>query len=188
MNTTKNTKVKNLLSILLGIVICTFIFYFICTYPRAFTRTYEGIRFRCGKGNIAFAEKVTIRFEGRLSKNALFGHKFKGTVQINDTFLPEHINELELKFSPFSYYQQTILVYFYHDQETNSPKSYCYGWLITDDTFNNIMIQVAETNDHNGHGWSGDNGLTIAAPATTRDEALAICNSFLQETPREPLK
>lgn len=83
--------------------------------------------FRTGLSDQNLAEKVTIHFKGKLSHNALLGHKFKGTIQINDTIIPTHPGEIELDFSAYSNYQDVTLFNFCYDEVNNEHSTSSYG-------------------------------------------------------------
>ena len=179
---------KSIRLIGIGVILIVAISLMIVTYPMTVYRSYEGVEFRLGANNKETFQKVTVVVDGKFSRNALLGHKFKGKIIIGDTTIPEQIDEIELKFEKQGTGQVAALDYFYYDHQTNRTEQSLYGWMIIDDAINHIMIQVAESHEDGGKGWDSGDGLTIVAPAITRAEAVVICNKFFEGTSANPFE
>ncbi|MCY6957747.1 hypothetical protein [Clostridium brassicae] len=173
----KKIRIRIILGALLGILI---LIYLYTALPRTYNKTFQGIKYRLGKTNNQFVEKVTISINGKLSENLIFGKKFVGKIKVNDLEFPKQNErkEIELKFDEFN--RSSIGYYFINKSQTFS--NVLYGTIYINDDFNQLTINIMEPEDlyASSKQWTGVNGLMISAPASNRKEALKISNTLMK--------
>ncbi|MCY6355679.1 hypothetical protein [Clostridium sp. ZS2-4] len=179
----KKIRIKIILSILLGALVSIYVY---TALPRPYNKTFQGIKYRLGKANTQYVEKVTISINGKLSKDFIFGKKFVGKIKINDLEIPKEIEELELKFDEFN--RASIDYLFF--TESYKPIRPSYGTIYIDDNFSQLTINILEPEDLYAHSkqWNSGNGLMISAPASNRKEALEIPNVLMKDILRKDLE
>ncbi|MCK5811693.1 MAG: hypothetical protein KAG94_02230 [Clostridiales bacterium] len=130
------------------------------------------IQYRLGIDNIEYEELITLKFEGRYV-NSFLAHIFVGDVYI-DGYKLNNIPGKKTSLD-FNKYNSAQLY------DTNDS----HGVITTDrilinDDFSKMAICINEEGS-----WNSSSGLMMAAPASSREQAIAISNevmdSFLQK-------
>ncbi|GKX31333.1 hypothetical protein SH1V18_38130 [Vallitalea longa] len=154
--------------ILSSIVIILIILYINCFAPQNYSKVYNGIMYRAG--NSKYEESITVKLEGQYNKNWFAKNKFKGTIYINDSKLP-NVKIIWDKSGKGSI-DYWINNYFYS-----------YGLIYISKNLEKIIICVYETDNINKSTthWNTVDGLIISAPANNRKEALIISNDLINQ-------
>ncbi len=139
----------------------------------------DGIQFRLGTDNIEHEVSVALRFDGRYV-NSFLGHNFEGDIYIDGHKLNENIKG---KTSiPFNKYNSGPFYDTGFDYNT-----VVIGMIYINDDFSKVAICINESSSEHPDSkyWDSDTGFMVAAPASNREQALAISNevmeSFLQK-------
>lgn len=176
-------KIKMMLSV---VGMCFLFTAMIGVWPRTIEKRYEGVSFRLGTRSES-AQTVSVVLDGKIRGNRLWGYQFKGKISIGDQIIPPDPYELDLKFEQEEKgekWQVATLNYFY--LEDGFTKQEVYGWISADGGLKHLMIQVAQQEDDGGKGWNSGDGWVVVAPASTKEEALSVCNQFFVEEGMKP--
>lgn len=170
----KNNYRKMIGFVVITLVILIIIWYF---YPKQIHKTYEGVSFQLGSENNELTQ-VDIEIEGVLKRSLTGNLKFKGTIDIEDEYIPIPIDKRELNIN-FNNNMGTIN---YHILHQGAPLSFSYGLIFINNNFEQFTIAKwsIDANDSSRGSWRMDNGLLITAPAKNRDEALEISNELMK--------
>lgn len=130
------------------------------TKPKEYNKSITGIRYQLN--NSSFEEKVQIETDGLYSKKILGGFNFEGDLYIDNM-------KFECSISDNS---QGILNS-NGRLSKNTERGYLYGSVFIDESLDELSIIF--------DGWGTGDGITIAAPAQNREEAINISNEVMKE-------
>lgn len=159
----------------------------IYTFPRSIDVTLHGVKYQLGAdGAKAGTESATVVIHG-VSRMSIWGDRtFKGRVTVvgENIPVPEDQRDLEIHFmrdgyGPMSYgYVERV-------NGKTMPKVYGYHTLFANKDYSEVtllvMTPVKMANGEEGKSWSPDDGFMIAAPASNREDALALSNKRMDD-------
>ncbi len=132
-----------------------------------------GVRYQLGKDNIEYEESITLKFKGKYV-NSFFNHVFIGDVNIDG----HKLNELNNS--------KTTLKFDKYNRANLYDTNYNHVLILTDfifinDDFSKVAICISEPSDDdpNSSHWDSGTGIMMAAPASNREQALAISNEVM---------
>lgn len=168
---------KYIFRMIIIVVILLGLTYFLYRIPKEFRKEYQGIYYQLG--NPDFSEKVTVSFEGYLTRRLWQEDIFEGNIRIGD----QEMTNVKL------YMGEDMGAYVsYLDKGTHDFIS--YGTLYTEDIKKGFTIYILKKDENNpGYSsWSGENGYMISAPASNRSEALELTKRMMEQSPWKELK
>lgn len=154
------------------ILLAAAVYYF---YPRTVDLQEQGIKYRLGAAAPSYEQPIQVHVKGKLYRRITGNRTFIGTIELEGEEMPVPPNQrkVELRFNKDN---AVLLVYPYvHNAK---PYIHAVGRIYFDKTFSKFTLTVLDKE----HGWSGDNGLMITAPAANRTEALAISNALMEHS------
>lgn len=145
--------------LILGSAVVLFGIYMFRVYPRHVALTLKGVQCKLGSSKES-ATPVTLAFHGTLERPWCGREKFYGTINISGATIPYRINGQYLTLAFTRKYGGEII--------GNLPPHpfYIYGAIYPNRSFTKFAIQEWVPSGSSA-GWSGANGLIIAAPAET---------------------
>lgn len=146
-------------------------------WPKEVDFEAQGMKYRLGAAGAPEERPLKVSIQGKLYRNLKGDLTFKGTVGLEGEELPVPEDQRAVKITKYKGLDSYWLVYPYI--EDAKPHIFSMGQLFTDDDFGRIAIQLYEHEAVGGH-WDAESGLMIAAPATDREEAVALSNELLQ--------
>lgn len=159
-------------------------------WPRHYDVMLEGIQYRLGSQEPELAEPVSLHIKGTAGRKWPWAPRsFEGSVDVAGGNIPslEHVPTVDLVLGQG---RGGIIRSWW--VENGAWAGYTYGFIFMNDDLSQAAIQVFEESGEGAgsgiKGWSGDNGLTIAAPAKNRAEALAISNEQFKSILLRPLE
>ena len=153
---------KKIFKICLVIVLLVVI---LILYPKRYDKEFSGIIYRLGKENQEYFERVSISFDGKLTRLPILNNKYIGDIIIGDM----KITEITLVFDS----DNSAMIF---DSNLNT-----YGQIYFDNDYKSFTIAISEQiGSNSAKGWDGSNGLMISAPASSREEALNISNKVMK--------
>lgn len=160
--------------LLVGIILIISAFYIY--YPRTINLDAQGLKYRLGAGSIENEQLINLHIKGKMYKSITGNKTFKGIIEFEDDGLPvpkEH-RQLEVNF-----YRTNVGVIAYQYNLDGKPKIFVFGSIYIYKDFSKITIAVL---DHEGdHGsWTGEDGIMITAPTSSRSEAIDISNELMK--------
>lgn len=147
---------KKIMMSMIILIIILLIAYAYYTQSKEYTQSISGIRYQLNNSSVE--EKVQIEIDGVYSRKILGGFKFEGDL---------YIDNLKLKCS-ISDNSHGILF-----SKSESGYLQGYGAVYMHDGFDKLSIIF--------DGWNTSDGITIAAPAQNRQEALKVSNEVMKE-------
>lgn len=177
---------KFVFPIIMLLVIMTAVFYTWYTYPKHIVRNIEGVEFSLGKHHNQDSMQVNIEIDGKLKRNWKGQQEFEGSIEVISDTEPRSDDE-----------KHTIVIFnisgggvlIYDDFVDGTLKMKSYGLIFMHDNFGSVAIAKYTPESEETKGWSADNGLMIAGPASNRDEGLRLSNTlladFLKDNPLE---
>ncbi|MFF2094027.1 hypothetical protein [Paenibacillus sp. NPDC058174] len=156
-----------------GIVIAVFLICFLYI-ARGYEVNLEGLKYQLGQAHVQVSESALIKIEGKVKKSITGQKTFIGTIEIagDDNPVPEKYRKLEIKLQSDD---SGIIIYNYNDN--GIPVMYSYGTLYTNSDFSEVTIAIFDRKEQSSSGiWTAEDGLMFSAPASSREEALAISN------------
>ncbi len=154
------------------------------TYPRHVAMTLHGVQYRLGSHGRGL-QQVTLTLNGTRDQPIFGPETFYGTVDISGATFPDHGNGQLIKLQ-FVSGVGGLLAYL----DSATQQFYYYGALYPNRSF--TQFAVTEWQQGGSGGWSGGNGLLIAAPAKSRSEVLRMSNTLMTSwsalLPGHPLK
>lgn len=156
------------------------VFLIVDRWPKEVVLTLDGVEYQLGKENRDHLKPVTIRIDGKVTKNFFGKPRFKGTIDIEGEEIPVPKDQRELNI-PFVRHGWGAMIYAYLDN--GDAKLYSYGTVFFNEAFNQITILKYDRREggEGKRGWRAEDGLMITAPSTTRKEALQIANTLMQD-------
>lgn len=174
-------KTKSRLSYTILVILLFFtIYYFWYTSPIEVSKVYEGILYQLGSENSDVEEKVEIKLVGEVKRKLFSNIKFSGNIQIDSEMIPPaHAKEDKIQFE------------IGNNHVNGSPITYIdlaadgvskFGNIYITNDLNTFVITVYAQTEDGGSSWNSKDGKVIAAPATSREEALEVTNELMNPT------
>lgn len=154
--------------------------------PKQVSYEMEGIKYQLGAANAAYAKSVTVRVEGKL-KRPLWGQTvFEGKVSLDGEPLPKE--EDGWRLSLVFHDNEGSMVY--NKIEAGHPLMNVYGMMYINNDMSGLTVSILrpEQDDASRKSWSGADGFMISAPASSREEALALSNKLYGYKQPNPLE
>lgn len=146
-------------------------------YPRTVDFEAQGMKYRLGSPGAAEERLLKVSIKGKVYRSFNGDRTFKGRIDLEGEEIPERAGETESKkFRGIEYYW---ILYHYADKD-GKPRQHMMGNLFMNDDFSKIAIAMFD-HEEDRTGWSGDSGLMVAAPASNREEAVALSNEIMRE-------
>lgn len=137
-------------------------------YPEEINQSYEGIRFRLGEDEAnedILEAPIVLTIVGTIYPRIFKGDKFIGDIKIGEV----NLTDLELQIEASTYL---------HGQHMTEPFTR-YTILYTKDIRKSFVVTELKNNEEGSGGhWSSTDGVVIAAPASNREEGLALMNEL----------
>ncbi len=165
------------ISLLVGVLIILVVAG-IYGYPRHVTKTYDGIRYRLGDSESE--EPIIISIDGYYNRNLISEDRFVGDLVVDG----EKLEDIDVYFEKSGQGH----IRYYKNVSDSDFQFYSYGNLFMDDKSNELTIALFKEDgqDSSTSHWNSRDGLMVAAPATTREEALVISSQLMEEQLRSP--
>jgi hypothetical protein len=159
-------------------------------YTRTIELTLSGVKYQLGtEGSKSGTEPATVVIQGKLHTSLKGGRIFKGVVSIagEQIPVPQDQRKLEIHFSREGWGAMSY-PYFIYDEQGTAVKTEIYQshLIFANKDFTQVTFLIATPNqkseDKNRQTvWNADNGFMLSAPATTREEALALSNKLMRD-------
>ena len=164
------------------------------TFPRSVNVTLTGLKYQLGaEGKNASTEQATVVIQGKLYTNLKSERIFKGEVNILGEQIPVPADQrnLEIHFAdegwgvmayPYFHYDQrgaTVGSGTYTSHMLFANKDFSHVTLLLNISDNKNLAQKPEDGVEQTVIWNSSNGYMISAPASTREEALALSNKLM---------
>lgn len=160
---------KKLKQIAIGIIVSLILVTYVYRYNKIHNIGYEinhtihGIKFQANNPHIE--EPIDISINGRYKKKYMQGYYiFEGDISIDGELIRNKGNNI------FSFNADNMSVY--------RDKDYS-GDIFMDNMFSEIGIMVLSPKQEDGYKFIYDEGVYIAAPAYTRDEAIGLVKKLM---------
>ena len=138
-------------------------------------RTFEGVLFQLGAENAHVVQPVEVEIKGVFKRYFFKPRVFEGTLRIGDERLPPPgSREEKLKIRLGKMEESQIRTY------DENGDFYFFGLLRLNHNVSKVAITVNEQLENSSTHWSSEDGMVIAAPATNREEALAIADELIR--------
>lgn len=163
---------RKVLLLLGGVVVLLAIgWYFVYTHPKHIDSSISGVEYRAGNPNEGI-KHVAIQAKGTLQKSIRGTLTFVGTIKVSGATQPnpENSRTLTIHFNNSGGYG--VMAYGWYVNGKGFTRE--YGLIFTNHNFTEVTIL------ENNTLWTATNGLTIAAPASTRSKAISISNSLMK--------
>jgi hypothetical protein len=139
----------------------------------------QGMKYRLGSPGAPEERLLSVRIKGKIYRENLKGdRRFHGTIELEgeEIPVPERFRETDfMKFRGADHY----FVWFPYVDRFGRPDQYIMGNLFMNDDFSRMALTLFEY-EETGRGWGADDGLMVAAPASNREEAVALSNALMQ--------
>ncbi len=177
MDVVKKYNKKYIIRAIIIVIIILGTAYFLYRIPKEFQKEYQGVYYQLG--NPEFSEKVSVSFDGYLTRGLWQMDTFEGNIRIGDQ---------EMTYVKLSMFEDRGAYICYLDKGTHDFNS--YGTLYTTDIKKGFTIGINKKDENNpGYSsWSGEDGYMISAPASNRSEALELANRMMEKSPWKELK
>lgn len=162
---------KKILLFMAAVIVIAVGWYVIYTYPKHISKSLSGVEFRSGKPNEEITP-VTIQVNGTLQRSIRGILTFQGTIKLdgNTQDNPDNNRQLTVHFNGPG--GMGFMSYGYYTNGT--PVAHGYGNIFINGNFGEFVILESKG------GWTTTDGLTIAAPASTRSQAVSISNELMK--------
>ncbi len=161
----------------LAIIIIFIAFAAYWFFPHTVALNTEGFKYRLGKENIAYGESLQVHVNGKAYRRLGEKVKFIGEIQLEGKNTPINENRWQVELLIDQTNGKLLYV-----RRNNTMLHETIGTLFVNRNISEMTIAVMEEyEDGNGGGWSGEDGLMISAPASNREEALAVSNSLMAD-------
>ncbi len=165
------SKAKVILSVICGITVLTLGFLVYRLYPRHVTLVLKGVQYQLH--SVYHRRPVTVILEGTLHRSLSTKSTFDGTLDIHGATIPDRDNGKTLRIVFDGAAGGTIAYIHSHPLGV-----YAYGSIVANRSFNQFAILEFQPSG-DGSGWTARNGLVIAAPARTVEQAVQLSNNLL---------
>lgn len=155
------------------------------TYPKKIDLNMKGIKYQLGEENKDMSKPVVVHIEGKMKRSLWGVVNFKGTIDVEGEEIPVPVAHRELNITLG---KDLIGVITYSYIAEDKWWLYSYGNIYANRDFSKVAIAVYKKNDGNdtdpnstSGGWTGEDGLMIAAPAKDRTDALEVTNELMED-------
>lgn len=162
---------RKVLLALVVVVIVAAGWFIIYTHPKHINKFFSGVEYRAGARNGA-AKPVTVQVNGKLQRSIKGILTFQGTIRLEGNTQPNSDNNMPLTVHFDNPGGIGFMVYGFFTNGT--PVTRAYGQIFINDNFSEVAILESKV------GWTTTDGLTIAAPAFNRSQALSISNNLMK--------
>lgn len=146
-------------------------------WPKEVAMNAQGIQYRLGDDSASLEQPLNVRIEGKAYKSITGQRTFKGIIDLDmeglDIPIPDNQRKLEISIDK---HNRGMLQY--SDTENGMALPHFVGELYVNKEFSKVAIALLDHEEGRG-GWSGDSGAMIAAPASSRTEALEVSNALM---------
>lgn len=161
-------------------------------HPRSIDLELAGVKYQLGsEGAKSGTEPATVVIQGKLHTSLKGERVFKGKIQIvgEQIPVPQDQRKVEIHFSKDGW-GSISYIYFIFDERGAIKDSDIYQShsIFASKDFSRVTLllntsdQRSDVKDGNTHTvWSSENGMMLSAPASTREEALALSNKLMRE-------
>jgi hypothetical protein len=148
-------------------------------YPREVDFEADGMKYRLGAVGAAEERPVRVIIKGKVWRNWNGDRKFVGTVDLKgeEIPVPEDARDVTVNFNHGTNFGVVVYGWF----PNGTARTRALGILHVSDDFSAVAIQFYEYED-NGGSWTSGDGLIIAAPASNREEAVALSNELMRDS------
>ena len=162
---------KKILLALVVVVIVAIVWSVIYTHPQHINKTFSGVEYHAGVAS-ATVKPVTVQVNGTLQRSIRGILTFQGIIKLegNTQTNPDNNRPLTVHFNGPG--GMGFMVYGYYTNGT--PVTRAYGNIFLNHNFSKLVILESKG------GWTAIDGLTIAAPASNRSQALSISNKLMK--------
>lgn len=162
---------KKVLFAVAVVVIVAVVWIAIYTHPKHVTKTFTGVEYHAGVASAA-VKPVRVTVTGTLQRFIGGILTFEGIIKLegNTQTNPDNNRLLTVHFDGPG--GMGLIDYGYYTNGT--PVTHPYGNIFISHNFAELVIL-----ESNG-GWTSTDGLTIAAPASNRSQALSISNNLMK--------
>lgn len=158
-------------------------------YPRTIDVTLAGVKYQLGStGAQAGTEPATVVIQGKL-RTSLRGERiFKGKVEIvgDQMPVPEDQRKVEIPFFDNGWGGVTYPYFTYNARGSiASAEMYTAYSIFANKDFSQVTLLIADHKEESanesegGSMWNTENGKMFSAPASTREEAVALSNKLM---------
>jgi len=166
---------KIILIALIIISVCTIYIY----YPRTVDRNFQGLIYRLGTDNVGSEKQINIIVKGKMYRSLSLSKRFKGTIECEGYEIP-----IPKDYNLDIFFYKSNSGYIYYNIDQGLSLDITFGRIYINKDFSKFTIAVIEYTDESRRagGWSGEDGLMITAPCTSRSEALDISNELMKDS------
>lgn len=160
---------------LVGVILIVSTFYIY--YPRTINLDAQGLKYRLGAGSVGNEQLINLYIKGKMYRSLIGNKTFKGIIELEDDVIPVPRGHRQLEIN---FYRTNAGVITYHYDQDGKPVTFVLGSIYINKDFNKISIAVL---DHEGErgSWTGEAGIMITAPTSTRSEAIDISNELMKD-------
>jgi len=161
-------------------------------HPHTIDLELAGVKYQLGsEGAKSGTEPATVVIQGKLHTSLKGERVFKGIVQIvgEQIPVPQDQRKVEIHFSKDGWGVIAYPYFIYGERgaikDTNIFQSHS---IFANKDFSQVTLllrapdQQSDSEDGNSQtAWNSENGMMLSAPASTREEALALSNKLMRE-------
>ncbi len=171
-----NRRIVNLFLLILLLITIGFL-----ASLKRINKEFPAVKYRLGDEETF--ENITIKINGVYQRRLFFSDVFKGSIYIEGYEFTgttsASINSVIL--SDIYFEKDGSGWYRYLKTDNGELQKLMMGTIYMDDNFSRVALTVHDDSvDSSVTGWSIENGLIIAAPAKTKEEAVKISNQLLR--------
>ncbi|WP_258203340.1 hypothetical protein [Paenibacillus endoradicis] len=158
--------------ILLGVTALAGLIILVSGIPHKIDKQLSAVQFRMDDDSVV--ENTIITIQGSFYKRWFSDYKFEGSFIVNNYEFTKTYNKIELTLSKGEAKSAEGILY-YSSSISGSPSTVFLGVITMSDDFEKISINILEPIDSDSKSTKD---LWIAAPASTREEALLLWNEL----------
>lgn len=186
---------KLIISLILIVIIISSAWVIYVKYPRNIDLELTGVKYQLGsEGAKLRSEPATVVIKGKLHKSFRSERVFKGYITIvgEEIPVPKDQRKLEIHFSSDDWgvmaYPYVIFDKYGEQGSRVKPMIYQSHIIFANKDFSQVTLllktpdqQSEYKNGASQSVWNAENGKMLSAPASTREEALALSNKLMRE-------
>lgn len=159
------------IAIRLGVLVLCYLLFVPISIPMH--REVQGVEIQLGDPSVC--TPVTIGLDGTYRWSLFAADTFTGTIRFSGYPLTEELPLAKGTNLPTLRFEQGSDLLEYGEW----MKAESFGWILVKGCMSSIVVQVMEkTEGSKGGNWSTADGRCIVAPASAREEALAVLRRF----------
>jgi hypothetical protein len=148
-------------------------------WPNTVDIEAQGMKYRLGTPGAPEERLLNVRIKGTIYRENFMGdRRFHGTIELEGEEIPVPAAYRKTDFvrpRGFEYY----FIFFHYVDRLGRLQNVHLGLLFLDEDAGRVAIAMYEP-EEDGAGWNSDTGLMVAAPASNREEAVALSNELMQ--------